>query len=125
MLRRLLPFAVAALVAAPVALADGGSSPPGLQGGAGVLGPGGSQYVAVGSGANTVLQELRQGSAVRWRMLRQQLAPCQDRPHLIIRRVPSPRPNQPRRSANSRITVLLRRTPTMLSGVSRQTGTRA
>jgi len=69
MLRRLLPFAVAALVAAPVALADGGSSPPGLQGGAGVLGPGGSQYVAVGSGANTVLQELKQGSAVRWRTI--------------------------------------------------------
>ena len=71
MLRRLLPFAVAALAAAPAALADGGSSPPGLQGGSGVLGPGGgARYVAVGSGAETVLQELKQGSVVRWRTIR-------------------------------------------------------
>jgi hypothetical protein len=71
MLRRLLPFAVAALVSAPVALADGGSSPPALQAGAGVLGPGGgSRYVAVGSGSNTVVQETKQGSVVRWRTIR-------------------------------------------------------
>jgi hypothetical protein len=70
MLRRLLPFAVAALVAAPVALADGGSGPPGLQGGTGVLGRGGSSYVAVGSGSKTVLQEMKQGGVFRWRTIR-------------------------------------------------------
>ena len=67
MLRRLLPFAVAALAAAPVALADGGSAPPGLQGGRGVLGPGGGvHYVAVGSGSKTVVQEIKDGGVVRW-----------------------------------------------------------
>ncbi|HYZ79122.1 MAG TPA: hypothetical protein VE596_17280 [Gaiellaceae bacterium] len=67
MLRRLLPFAVAALAAAPVAFADGGSVPPGLQGGAGAPGPGGGvRYVAVDSGSNTVVQEIKDGSVVRW-----------------------------------------------------------
>ena len=51
MLRRLLPFVVVALAAAPAALADGGSAPPATQSGEGVLAPGGGvRYVAVPSG---------------------------------------------------------------------------
>jgi hypothetical protein len=53
MLRRLLPFAVAVLVAAPVALADGGSAPPAADG---VLAPGGKiRYLAVVVGNDTTM----------------------------------------------------------------------
>jgi hypothetical protein len=58
-LRRLLVLAVAALVAAPAALADG-PMPFAAQGGPGTLSPDGSlRYLALGAGANTVLAEVQ------------------------------------------------------------------
>ena len=60
MLRRSLLCLVAALAAAPVALADGGSSPPVVQGGGGVIAPGGDiRYVAVGSAQDTAVEAIR------------------------------------------------------------------
>ena len=60
MSRRLLPFVVVVLAAAPAALADGGPSPPALQNGSGVRAPGGGvRYVAVPSGFYTVVQAQR------------------------------------------------------------------
>jgi hypothetical protein len=67
--RRLLPLAVAALAAAPSALADGGASAPGIQGGGGVLSPGGDiRYVAVGGRSDTVVEAIRvvDGAVLRW-----------------------------------------------------------
>jgi hypothetical protein len=53
MLRRLLPLALAALAAAPVALADGGSAPPAADG---VLAPGGEiRYLAIMLGSGTTM----------------------------------------------------------------------
>ncbi len=59
MLRRLLVLAVAALVAAPAALADG-QMPFAAQGSPGALSPDGSiRFLALGAGANTVLAEVQ------------------------------------------------------------------
>ena len=69
MIRSLLPLVVGALVAAPVALADGGSPPPGVQGGGGVLSPDGAvRYVALGGVSDTVVQAIREvdGTVLRW-----------------------------------------------------------
>jgi hypothetical protein len=64
MLRRLLPFAVAALAAAPAALA-GGPSPGVAQGGAGVVAPGGGlRYTAVGTARQTTVVAIRARSGV-------------------------------------------------------------
>src|SRR5919197_5838944 len=61
MLRRLLPLAVAGLVAAPVALADGGSAPSAADG---VLGPGGKlRYITVRlASGDTMVQTIRPGT---------------------------------------------------------------
>ena len=60
MLRRLFLCSIAALVAAPVALADGGSTPPGVQGWDGVAAPGGGvRYVTVGTGRDTTAIVIR------------------------------------------------------------------
>jgi hypothetical protein len=67
--RLLLPLVVSVLVAAPGALADGGSGPPVLQGGGGVFAPGGDvRYVAVGGRSDTVVQAIRvaDGTVLRW-----------------------------------------------------------
>ena len=59
MLRRLLVLAVAALVAAPAALADG-QMPFAAQGSPGAVSPDGSlRYLALNAGANTVLAEVQ------------------------------------------------------------------
>ena len=59
MLRRLLVLTVAVLAAAPVALADG-PLPYAMQNSSGVLSPDGSlRYLALSSGANTVLAEMQ------------------------------------------------------------------
>ena len=67
--RLLLPLVVAVLVTAPSALADGGASAPGVQGGGGVLSPGGDvRYVAVGGQSDTVVEAIRvvDGAVLRW-----------------------------------------------------------
>ena len=59
MLRRLLVLAVAALAAAPAALADG-QMPFAAQGSPGAVSPDGSlRYLALNAGANTVLAEVQ------------------------------------------------------------------
>ena len=66
MLRRLLPFALAALVVAPSALADGGGSTVAAEG---VLAPGGKiRYAALAKGRSTTVNASRlNGVVVRWR----------------------------------------------------------
>jgi hypothetical protein len=67
--RLLLPLVVAVLVTAAVARADGGASAPGIQGGGGVLGPGGDvRYVAVGGRSDTVVEKIRvaDGAVLAW-----------------------------------------------------------
>ena len=69
MLRRLLPLAVVALVAAPVALADGGAATVAASP---LLAPGGkTHYVALTSGRTTTLNlSRRNGVVIRWRDIR-------------------------------------------------------
>jgi len=72
MLRRLLPFALVALVAlvaAPVALADGGSAPVAAEG---VLAPGGKiRYATLTNGRSTTVNASRtNGVVIRWRDIR-------------------------------------------------------
>jgi hypothetical protein len=70
MLRRLLPLALVALVAAPTtALADGASAPVAVEG---VLAPGGKiRYGALVSGRSTTVNASRRnGVVVRWRDIR-------------------------------------------------------
>jgi hypothetical protein len=67
--RLLLPLVVSVLVAAPAALADGGSAPPAVQGGGGVFGPGKEvRYVAVGNRAGTIVEKIRvvDGTVLSW-----------------------------------------------------------
>ena len=72
MLRRLLPFALVALVAlvaAPIALADGGSAPVAAEG---VLAPGGKiRYATLTNGRSTTVNASRtNGVVIRWRDIR-------------------------------------------------------
>ena len=69
MIRRLLPLVVGALVAAPVALADGGPAPTAAYG---VLGPGGKiRYATLLSGRYTTVNASRtNGIVLRWRDVR-------------------------------------------------------
>jgi hypothetical protein len=69
MLRRLLPLAVVALTAAPVALADGGSAPVATEG---VLAPGGKiRYLTLGNGRKTTVNASHlNGVVIRWRDIR-------------------------------------------------------
>src|SRR5919199_303279 len=69
MIRRLLPLVVGALVAAPVALADGGPAPTAAYG---VLGPGGKiRFATLLSGRHTTVNASRtNGVVLRWRDVR-------------------------------------------------------
>src|ERR687885_573761 len=69
MIRRLLPLVVGALVAAPVALADGGPAPTAAYG---VLAPGGKiRYATLVSGRHTTVNASRtNGMVLRWRDVR-------------------------------------------------------
>ena len=69
MLRRLLPLALVALLAAPVALADGGSAPAASRP---LLAPGGKiRYVALTHGRSTTANASRlNGVVIRWRDIR-------------------------------------------------------
>src|SRR5919202_3027379 len=69
MLRRLLPLVVVVLVAAPSALADGGSAPVAAEG---VLGPGGKVRYATltNAGSTTVNASHPNGVVIRWRDIR-------------------------------------------------------
>ena len=69
MLRRLLPLALVALLAAPVALADGGSAPAASRP---LLAPGGKiRYVALTHGRSTTVNASRlNGVVIRWRDIR-------------------------------------------------------
>jgi hypothetical protein len=69
MLRRLLPLVVVVLVAAPSALADGGSAPVAAEG---VLGPGGKvRYATLTNGGSTTVNASHpNGVVIRWRDIR-------------------------------------------------------
>ena len=69
MLRRLLPLALVALVAAPTALADGGAAPIAARG---VLAPSGKiRYATLANGRSTTVNASRlNGVVVRWRDIR-------------------------------------------------------
>lgn len=69
MLRRLLPLALVALVAAPVALADGGAAPAASKP---LLAPGGKiRYVSLPNGRSTTVNASRlNGVVLRWRDIR-------------------------------------------------------
>src|SRR5919199_2480401 len=69
MLRRLLPLALVALLAAPVALADGGSAPAASRP---LLAPGGKiRYIALTHGRSTTVNASRlNGIVIRWREIR-------------------------------------------------------
>jgi hypothetical protein len=69
MLRRLLPLALLALVAVPVALADGGTAPIAPEG---VLAPGGKiRYLTLANGRSTTVNASRSnGVVIRWRDIR-------------------------------------------------------
>jgi hypothetical protein len=69
MLGRLLPFALVALVAAPIALADGGSAPVAAEG---VVAPGGKiRYATLTNGRSTTVNASRtNGVVIRWRDIR-------------------------------------------------------
>src|SRR5438876_1598347 len=69
MLGRLLPFALVALAAAPIALADGGSAPVAAEG---VVAPGGKiRYATLTNGRSTTVNASRtNGVVIRWRDIR-------------------------------------------------------
>lgn len=69
MLRRLLPLVLVALVAAPAALADGGTAPISVEG---VLAPGGKiRYLTLENGRSTTVNASHpNGVVIRWRDIR-------------------------------------------------------